>query len=123
MAAIDYRDFYIKYPQHNKYNPDLIFTDTKTDMIVNKIEMVLFTNKGDFIGDADFGCDLEYFLWQTRVSAGRIEDIIRDQFNKYIPEINDIGYELDVSIMQGELRDILLIDIVLNDQTIQAVLR
>lgn len=123
MAAIDYRDFYIKYPQHNLYNENLIFTDTKTEMIVNKIEMVLFTNKGDFIGDPDFGCDLEFFLWQTRVSATKIDSVIRDQFTKYIPELDNIGYELNVSIMQGEIRDILIIDITLNDQTIQAILR
>lgn len=123
MAAIDYRDFYIKYPQNDKYNSNLILTETKTDMIINKIEMVLFTNKGEFIADADFGCNLEFYLWQTRVSAARIEDIIRDQFNKYIPEINSIGYDLSVSVVAGEIRDILIIDITVNDQTIEAVLR
>jgi len=85
--------------------------------------MVLFTNKGDFIADADFGCNLEYYLWQTRVSAARIDEIIRDQFNKYIPELNQTSYELAVSIMQGDIRDILIIDITLNDQSIQAILR
>lgn len=123
MSAIDYRDFYIKYPEHNLYHSELIFTDSKTDMIVNKIEMVLFTNKGDFIGDPDFGANLEFYLWQTRVSATKIDSIIRDQFDKYVPELNSIGYELNVSIMRGEIRDILIIDIILNDQTIQAILR
>ncbi len=123
MAAIDYRDFYIKYPQHNKYNSEAFFTETKTDMIVNKIEMLLFTRKGDFIADPNFGCDLEFYLWQTRVSATKIEDIIREQINLYIPELNDIGYNLTVSIMQGQIRDVLVIDIVLNDQTIQAILK
>jgi hypothetical protein len=123
MAAVDYRDFYIKYPQHSKYNSEAFFTETKTDMIVNKIEMVLFTNKGDFIGDLSFGCDLEFYLWQTKVSAAKIEESIRSQFSIYISELDIIGYSLNVSIMQGDIRDILIVDIVLNDQTIQAVLR
>ena len=120
--AIDYRDFYIKYPENNNYSSDIILTETKTDMIINKIEMVLFTNKGEFIADADFGCNLEYYVRQTRVSAATIDGIIRDQFSKYIPELNSIGYTLNVSLMAGTIQDILIVDVSVADKAIQAVL-
>ena len=123
MAAIDYRDFYIKYPQNSNYNSDLIITESFTDLIVSKLEMILFTNKGDVISDPDFGCSLEFYLWQTRVSASTVQDIIRQQISTYIPELDIIGYDINVSMIQGEIRDIMVIDIFLNDQTIQAILK
>lgn len=123
MAALDYRDFYIKYPQNSNYHSDLIITESFTDLIVNKLEMILFTNKGDVISDPDFGCSLEFYLWQTRVSASTVQDIIRQQISTYIPELDTIGYDINVSMIQGEIRDIMVIDIFLNDQTIQAILK
>lgn len=123
MAANDYRDFYLKYPEHPKYNDRLLQTESETEMVVNKIEMILSTNKGDFIGDPDFGANLSHYLWSTRTSADRIRQLVQSQVNKYCPELNSTDYSLKVSIMEGELRDILLVDFVINDQQIRAVLQ
>jgi len=121
--AVDYRDFYIKYPEYSTYNEYLLNTETKTDLIVNKLEMILTTNKGEYIGDLNFGANLSYYLWETYVSANKIKSIIKEQINQYIPELKFTPYSLDVRIMEGEIRDILIVDIVIDEQKIQAVLK
>lgn len=119
----DYRDFYIKYVDHPKYNDNQLLTESKTDMIVNKLEVILTTNKGECIADPNLGADLSYYLWQTNVSAEKIKGIIREQINIYIPELNDTQYTLNVNLIEGELRDIMLVDIIIDDQQIRAVLQ
>jgi len=123
MAAVDYRDFYIKYPEYPTYSENIINTETKTELIINKLEMILTTNKGDFIGDLNFGADLAYYLWDTRVSAEKIKSTILEQINRYIPELKDTQFILETSILEGEIRDILVVDITINEQKIQAVLK
>jgi len=121
--AVDYRDFYIKYPEYSTYSEYILNTETPTDLIVNKLEMILTTNKGEYIGDLKFGADLSYYLWDTKVSANKIQSIIDGQIKTYIPELKTIPYELDVSILEGEIRDILVVDIIIDDQKIQAILK
>ncbi len=121
--AVDYRDFYIKYPEYTTYNEHRINTETKTELIVNKLEMILSTNKGEFIGDLNFGANLSYYLWETYVSANKIKTVIEGQIKRYIPELLNTPYTLNVNILEGDIRDILVIDITIDDQKIQAVLK
>lgn len=118
----DIRSFYIRDKYHPNYNSNLIITDTELAEIVNKIEVVLFTNKGDFIGDLNLGANLEFYLWQTRVSAEFIKNIIQEQFDEYIPELKKYKNSINISITEGTISDILFVDIFINDITINALI-
>lgn len=96
MAAIDFRDFYIKFPGHPKFRDARIIEDDVISVIIQKYEMILFTNKGEVLGLPTFGCDLEKFLFQTKVSASFVEDIINSQIAEWIPELVDMNYTLKV---------------------------
>ena len=90
-------DFYIKYPGHPKFNSPQFIEDDTVRVIVQKYEMILFTNKGELLGDPNFGCDLPALLYETQLSASTIEADIRAQISDYIPELDSINYELIVS--------------------------
>ncbi len=51
----DVRDFYITWPGHDSYNDNEIIQSDPINVIVQKMEMILFTDKGDFVGDPNFG--------------------------------------------------------------------
>ena len=55
MALRDVKDLVIRYPGHPKYQPDRIIEDDEIEVIVQKLEMILFTNKGEVLGDIDIG--------------------------------------------------------------------
>ena len=116
----DITTLYIRYNGHPNYNENSIVTDTYVDAIFNKMEMILFTNKGEFIGDLDFGANIPLFLWEGFSSAEYIKSIIFTQFDKYIPEMGRSSYNLNVYIYQGEIRDIGVIEITINDNTLLA---
>ena len=119
----DYRDFYIRWAGHPSYNDSEIIVEDSTMVIIQKIEMCLFTNKGDFIGDINFGCDLELYLWQTQVSAEFIKNIIQEQFDLYIPELRSTNSTLEVFITEGTLEDILIVNVSVNDADVKAIFR
>lgn len=123
MPTADIKDFNIRYKGHPKYNEYRFVEDRTMEFIVQKIEMILFTNKGDLIDDYDFGANLEYYLWSTKVPVGKIKKEIQLQFQKYVPEISSYDYSIDVDIYQGTARDILTINIKIKDIEMDFVLK
>lgn len=119
----DLRNFYIFWPGHPRYMDSEIIQQDPVMVVIQKIEMCLFSNQGDFIGDINFGCNLEYLLWQTTVSTDFVKSTIQQQFTTYVPELAQFNYTLSVSMMEGTLQDIMIVDITINDVGVKAVFR
>jgi phage baseplate assembly protein W len=121
MALKDVKDLVIRYPGHPKYQEGRIVEDDDVEVIVQKLEMILFTNKGEVLGDTDIGCNLEYYLWQTKVTTGNLKSKVNEQIQKYIPELVTMGYTLSVDLFEGTLRDILYLNFVIKGYNIDFV--
>lgn len=104
MASFNFIDFYIGYPGHPRFRTPELIEDDVIRVIIQKYEMVLFTNKGELLGDPNFGANLPELLHQTRLSAEVIEGDIRAQIADYIPEIDTIEYELKVEFFEDPER-------------------
>ena len=50
MALKDVKDLVIRYDGHPKYISNKIIEDDEIEVIVQKLEMILFTNKGEIFG-------------------------------------------------------------------------
>ena len=96
MAELDFKDHYIGYLGHPKFIVNKIVEDDVIRVIIQKYEMILFTNKGELLGDSNFGCDLQKLLFETRIAKSGVKSIIVEQINDYISEIKNINYILDV---------------------------
>jgi phage baseplate assembly protein W len=96
MAEFDFKDHYIGYLGHPKFIINKIVEDDVIRVVIQKYEMLLFTNKGELLGDSNFGCDLRKLLFETRIAKSGVRSIIIEQINQYIPEIRNINYVLDV---------------------------
>jgi len=116
MASFDFTDLYSKFEGYPSYNDVDILEDEIVKVIVAKYEMILLTNKGDVLGDPNFGADLEFLLHQTKVSADFVKNDITEQVLTYIPEISGIDFTLDVKfITNGEsYTEVLLISFEFN---------
>jgi hypothetical protein len=100
MATINFTDFYILYKDHPRYIEKELIEDEIINVIIQKYEMILFTNKGEVLGDPNFGADLLELLYQTKVSDTFVKDIINEQIYTYIPELLNTDYTLEVSFVQ-----------------------
>lgn len=121
MGFKDVKDLVIRYQGHPRYEPNRIVEDDEIEVIVQKLEMILFTNKGEVLGDLDIGCNLEYYLWQTKVTTSNLKNKVEEQIAIYIPELVRIGYTLDVVLYEGTLRDIMYLNFVIKGYNIDFV--
>lgn len=118
----DFKDFYIRYPGHTKYVPNKMIQDDTIEVVVQKLEMLLFTRTGELFGDIGFGCDLEFYLWQTDIPSNDLRNLIQTQIINYIPELEQIGYTMNISIFEGTVQDILVLDFVIKGYNIEFVI-
>lgn len=122
MANFDFKDIYIKYKENPSYDPTEIIQDEIVDVILQKYEMILFTNKGEVLGVPDLGGDLERLLHQTKVSSKFVEKELNKQISEYIPELTGIDYQLEVSFEPNpnNYSDIMLIDFKIKGKEVNA---
>ena len=97
MNSIDFKDFYIRYQGHPKYKSGQLIEDDVINVIIQKYEMVLFTNKGEVLGEPNFGGDLTLLLHETKLSSESVQGELMAQIADYIPEIDKMSYELTVN--------------------------
>lgn len=122
MAELDFKDHYIGYNGHPRFIVNKIIEDDVIRVIVQKYEMILFTNKGELLGDPNFGCDLPKILFQTRISSQNVKRIIQRQIEEYISEISNTTYQLDVNIVNDPERfqEVMIIDFKISDIVVNA---
>lgn len=123
MPRANIKDLNIRYKGHPKYNDSRIIEDRTIEFIIQKLEVVLFTNKGEVLSDPDFGANLEHYLWSTSVPIERIQSEIKEQIDNNIPELNLIDYTLELELFEGTVRDILFINFVIKDTEINFVIK
>ena len=124
MAEFDFKDHYIGYKGHPRFVINKIIEDDVIRVIIQKYEMILFTNKGELFGDPDFGCDLPILLFQTRISAQNVKRIIQNQINTYITELANTNYQLEVTITNDpeNYQEVMIIDFQIADVEVNAVI-
>jgi phage baseplate assembly protein W len=124
MAEFDFKDHYIGYKGHPRFIVNKIIEDDVIRVIIQKYEMILFTNKGELFGDPDFGCDLPILLFQTRISAQNVKRIIQNQINTYITELANTNYQLEVTITNDpeNYQEVMIIDFQIADVEVNAVI-
>jgi phage baseplate assembly protein W len=102
--AFDFSDFYIIYPGHPRFNDIQIIEDDVIRVIIQKWELMIFTNKGELFCNPEFGGDLPKYLHETRLSAETIESELRAQVREYITELESINYTLQVNFYEDPER-------------------
>jgi hypothetical protein len=122
MAAVDFTDFYILYKDHPRYVPKELIEDEVVNVIIQKYEMILFTNKGEVMGDPEFGANLLELLYQTKVSESYVISTIDEQIAKYVPELSNSNYTLNVVFVQDpeNYQDIMFVNLKIADYSIYA---
>lgn len=122
MANVNFIDFYISYPGHPRFVESEVIEDDIIRVIVQKYEMIIFTNKGDLLGEPNFGGDLTLLLHETRLSSESIEGNLRAQIADYIPEIDGIDYELSVEFFDDpdRFQEYMVINFTIRDYSVYA---
>ena len=79
MANI--RDFYTRDENDPKFRPDQVEVYDDLEACITQVRMTLLTNKGEVLGEPDFGIQVEKYLFDFDLS-----DEANSQVGKYVSE-------------------------------------
>lgn len=88
-------DLNIKYPQHPRFDSNQVEVSGDLEILIQQIELLLFTNKGEVIGEEDYGIGLEEYLFKLNVNAKQIASQAEQQIYNEIPEANKFTVKVD----------------------------
>lgn len=109
-------EFYIRAYGDPNFDPSKIHSESELAMALTQIETILFTNRGEVMGDSYFGANLEDLVYSLNYNEGQIIGVINEQLDLYSPLAKKLGASVSVSFFKGTTRDIAQIDIVLDSK-------
>lgn len=108
------KDLYIINQNEPGYLADGIDETDSLKIILQKIKMIMFTRKGEVLGDPNFGLSLEDLLFEFGFSASELRKAFDRQIASYVTEAADFELHIDVNFVPGTVRDLAYIDIYVN---------
>ena len=109
-------ELYIKTLGDPNYSPSEIQTKNEIEQLITQIETILFTNKGEVLGDPNFGCSLNDLIYELNANEFKIKNEIVSQLNTYCPLASKYNIEPVISFVRGEVRDEAFIDITIDSK-------
>lgn len=116
------RDIYALAEDEPRYKSNVMEVLNPLDSIIQQIDILLFTKKGDVLLIPDFGCNLEEYLFETTWNEEIIKNEVLTQINTYI--INPYGFDIDVdvSFVKWDFNVAMLVDIIIDDKKVSSYL-
>lgn len=84
MAQI--RDFYIRESTDPAFQPNQLEVYDDLESMLQQIRMTLFTQKGEVLGEPDFGLDVEKYLFEFSIDPFSLTREAAAQINTYVGE-------------------------------------
>lgn len=111
-------DIYTRIEGDPNFVPDRIEITEELEYLIIQIEMILFTRRGEVLGDDNFGASLDDLIFSTNLSGAAIENIVRDQINSYVPLANTYNVDTRCEFYKGVEKDTAVLDIVINNTVV-----
>lgn len=108
------KEIYCKHSNDPTLQDDIFEHSDVYEAVLSKIRMILFTNRGDVLGEPSFGVNLEDYVFETQVSGEAIKEMVLQQIITYVPEHKFFKIDVNVKFQQGATQDICYLDILIN---------
>ena len=79
--------------------------------------MMIFTRRGEVLGDPSFGLDLESLIYDMNLSESALRKEVQNNIRAYIPEFEALGGTYELKFYLGTNRDIATLDFRFNSNS------
>jgi len=114
-------DIYIKNSGDPNFNPRALESQDDIDILIEQINMLLYTEKTEVLGEHQMGSGLEGLIYEFNLTAGQIERTLEEQIEKYIPMSSNYNIEVKCQFYKGTVRDIATLDVLINSTPVTGV--
>lgn len=111
-------EFYVKNIGDPKYQNDKLQQDNEISMLLTQIETLLFTRRGDVLGNPSFGMNLEDFVYSFQYNNYQIRGLVSRQISDFIPLASKYNVGVEVDFIEESSKHIMFLDITV-DATIK----
>ena len=116
------RDIYAIPNSEGRYKPGVLEVNNELDEIIQQVDCLLFTRRGDVLMMPDFGCDLHKYFFDTNWNKTAIKHMIESQINTYIYLDGKYRVEVDVEFIQWEFNVAMTVDLKINGKKVSSYL-
>jgi len=111
-----YMEFYVKEIGEPNFSPDKLQQDAELSMLMTQIETILFTRKGDVLGDLEFGASLEDYVYELRYNDFQLKKVINEQIAQYVPLAQKYSVDIQVDYAKEVDRHAVFLDITIDSR-------
>jgi hypothetical protein len=109
-------EFYVKEIGEPNFSPDKLQQDAELSMLMTQIETILFTRKGDVLGDLEFGASLEDYVYELRYNDFQLKKVINEQIAQYVPLAQKYSVDIQVDYAKEVDRHAVFLDITIDSR-------
>lgn len=116
------KDIYAIPEEEPRFNENAIEITSELDEIIQQVDMILFTNKGDVLCMPEFGCNLGRYLFETSFNETIIKQIIMNQIHNFIYLDGSYKVDVDVKFVKWDFNVAMVVDLYINNKLLSSYL-
>jgi hypothetical protein len=109
-------ELYIKTLGDPNYRDDQMQSDEEILMMLTQIETLVFTNKGEVMGDPEFGLNLEDYVYSFMYNDDMLRGVVNNAITQYIPLSAKYPVSVTVEYTTQSDRNAVYIDITIDNR-------
>jgi len=107
-------ELYIKAIGDPNFDPDQLQVDEDIALILTQIENLLFTVKGDVMGEPEFGLNLEDYVYSFMYNDTMLQGVVKEAISRWIPLSAKIPVNVTVEFASFTDKNVVFIDIIVD---------
>ena len=116
------RDIYAIPNVESRYKTGVLEVNNELDDIIQQVDCLLFTKKGEVLMMPDFGCDLHKYFFETTLNKTAIKHMIESQINTYIYLDGKYRVSVEVEFVKWDYNVGMIVDLIINDKKMSSYL-
>lgn len=116
------RDIYAIPEEEPRYDDNILEINGELDEIIQQVDMILFTNKGDVLCMPEFGCNLGRYLFDTTFNENQIRNVIMDQIRTYVYQSGLYRVDVEVKFVRWDKNVAMIVDLNINNKKMASYL-
>jgi hypothetical protein len=116
------RDIYAIPNSESRYKPNVLEVNNELDSIIQQVDCLLFTRKGEVLMMPDFGCDLHKYFFDTTWNKNSIKHMVESQIHSYIYLDGKYKVEVEIDFVKWEYNVAMIVDLIINGKKMSSYL-
>lgn len=116
------KEIYCIPAEESRYKENIVEIDNELDVIIQQIDMILFTKPGDVLMLPNFGCNLEEYLFETNWNQMAIKELVMEQIRNYVYREGSYDVDVEINFVTWEYNVAMVVDLTINNRKVASYL-